>query len=205
MHYSIFSSETLTCLSLAGSIQLWVYCKWNTRLSKFPSRLSNFIFSELATALVFPLDQTCNLRLDIYLQEMENIQQYCRKEPITVSGWYNHTNIGSSSLARAENPPATSNVLLVSIHRKENRPTNNEYYTFLYILYFVYFVFFILFTYLGEVIPTSHKYIFTFEELFVPIFLQPSCFDFGQGLLSSPSGLSLLAPNALFWTPNTCL
>lgn len=52
-----------------------------------------------------------------------------------------------------------------------------------------------------EVKLIYHKYILIFKELFVPVF-QPTCFDWGQELLSpSPNGWSLWALNVLFLSP----
>lgn len=117
-----FCSETLISISLAGSVQFWLFCKCNMRLSKFTRRSSDFMFSELTTALVFPLDQKRDLWLDVYLLEIESIQTSCLKEPIKFLVWCNHTDMGYPSLARVENPPTASNVLLVSVHSRKLDP-----------------------------------------------------------------------------------
>lgn len=57
-----------------------------------------------------------------------------------------------------------------------------------------------------EVKVTYHKHIFIFKDLFVPVFLQLTCFDWSQELLSpSPDGSSLLAFNVLFLIRKPCL
>lgn len=140
-----FCSETLISISLAGSVQFWLFCKCNMRLSKFTRRSSDFMFSELTTALVFPLDQKRDLWLDVYLLEIESIQTSCLKEPIKFLVWCNHTDMGYPSLARVENPPTASNVLLVSVHsRKLDPPVMSTNIHFGFFFFFDVFAFYLI-------------------------------------------------------------